>query len=104
MKKTLFPQTQNFWYLKRPDTVTSLQKDIETEVVVIGGGMAGITAAQAFAKKGKKVVLLEAYFCLFFSKIVTVSSLDRPSITQYSRSKSPSWLQTLSIVSWIKLA
>src|SRR5205814_135778 len=62
MKKTIYPQDQNFWYLQRPDTL-SLNADKETEVVVLGGGMAGLTAAHAFAKKGKKVILLEAHYC-----------------------------------------
>ena len=62
MKKTIPYQDQVFWYLKRPETEV-LRKSIRTEVVVIGGGMAGLSAAQAFLKKGKKVVLLEAYYC-----------------------------------------
>jgi gamma-glutamylputrescine oxidase len=62
MKKTIFPQDQTFWYLKRPDA-QSLRSSIDADVAIIGGGMAGLTAAQAFAKKGKKVVLLEAYYC-----------------------------------------
>src|SRR5260221_257286 len=62
MKKIIYPQDQNFWYLQRPD-VLSLNTDKETEVVVLGGGMAGLTAAHAFAKKGKKVILLEAHYC-----------------------------------------
>ena len=62
MKNTLFPQDQTFWYLRRPD-IAPLRADKETDVVVIGGGMAGLTTAQAFAKKGKKVILLEAYYC-----------------------------------------
>src|SRR6266404_5575450 len=62
MKKTIYPQDQNFWYLQRPD-VLSLNADKETEVVVLGGGMAGLTAAHAFAKKGRKVILLEAHYC-----------------------------------------
>jgi len=56
------PQEQNFWYLQRPD-ITPLSVDQKTEIVVIGGGMAGLTTAQAFAKKNKKVTLLEAYYC-----------------------------------------
>ncbi len=52
-EKTLFPQDQNFWYLKRPDTFP-LHGNKETEVVVVGGGMAGLSAAQAFAQKGKR--------------------------------------------------
>lgn len=62
MKKTIFPQDENFWYLQRYD-VGSLRNNLETDIVVIGGGMTGLTTAQAFAQKGKKVVLLEAYFC-----------------------------------------
>lgn len=62
MEKTIFPQDETFWYLQRQEA-QSLRADRETEVVVIGGGMAGITTAQAFANKGKKVILLEAYYC-----------------------------------------
>lgn len=62
MEKIICPQDQNFWYLQRPDVV-SLNVHKETEVVVIGGGMAGLTAAQAFAKKGSKVILLESHYC-----------------------------------------
>src|ERR1043166_6534847 len=62
MKKTIYPQDQTFWYLKRPD-VLALHADKETEIVVLGGGMAGLTAAHAFAQKGKKVILLEAHYC-----------------------------------------
>lgn len=62
MKKIVFPQDQVFWYLKRPE-IEPLRSDIEADVVVVGGGMAGLTAAQAFAEKGKKVVLLEAFYC-----------------------------------------
>lgn len=36
-----------------------LQKNIETEVVIIGGGIHGLTAAYILAKAGKKVTLVE---------------------------------------------
>lgn len=62
MKKTIHPQDQNFWNLKRSDTLP-LQTNKEADVVVIGGGMAGLTTAQAFSKKGKKVIVLEAFHC-----------------------------------------
>lgn len=62
MKKTFNTQDQVFWYLQRPNT-QPLRQNISADVVVVGGGMAGLTAAQAFANKGKHVVLLEAYYC-----------------------------------------
>lgn len=56
------PQDQVFWYLKR-DQVTACKNDMDVDVVIIGGGIAGLSAAQAWQKRGKKVVLLEQYFC-----------------------------------------
>lgn len=56
------PQDQVFWYLNRP-AIKPCSEDIETDIAIIGGGMAGLMAAQACASKGKKVVLLEQYYC-----------------------------------------
>ncbi|MBA2306842.1 FAD-binding oxidoreductase [Candidatus Dependentiae bacterium] len=63
MKMSPFlPQDQVFWYIA-PQTITPLEKDIVTDVLVIGGGMAGLMAAQSFHKRGLKVVLLEKNYC-----------------------------------------
>jgi gamma-glutamylputrescine oxidase len=58
----LLPQDQVFWYLNE-HSIKPLTYDISTDVLIIGGGMAGLTAAQAFHAKGKKVVLIEKNYC-----------------------------------------
>jgi glycine/D-amino acid oxidase-like deaminating enzyme len=37
-----------------------LEADLETDVVIVGGGITGITTAYLLAKKGLKVVVLES--------------------------------------------
>lgn len=60
---------QNWWYttLLNVDKNTKFQKPlvdtIETDYLVVGGGMAGLHAALTLVKAGKKVVLLEKNIC-----------------------------------------
>lgn len=62
MKRIIEPQDQVFWYLQRNGN-QPLRESLETDVIIIGGGMAGLSAAQAFRERGKEVVLLEQYYC-----------------------------------------
>lgn len=57
------PQAQVFWSLQQQDVVKRCTGTINADVVIIGGGMAGLSAAQAFRQRGATVVLLEQYFC-----------------------------------------
>ena len=50
------------WYTKDIQKSDDLKKDISCDVVVVGGGMAGLSAAQHFAHAGSKVVLIEKNF------------------------------------------
>jgi len=59
---SLLPQDQVFWYLNEKN-IQPLTDDITTDVLVVGGGMTGLTAAQAFKDKGYKVVLIEKNYC-----------------------------------------
>ncbi|MBI2344789.1 FAD-binding oxidoreductase [Candidatus Dependentiae bacterium] len=56
------PNDQNYWNICC-HKATKCTQDINTQVAIIGGGIAGLSAAQAFAAKGKKVTLLEQYYC-----------------------------------------
>lgn len=56
-------QKQVFWYLKHHKKPRQLTQDIKVNAVIIGGGMAGISAAHHFRKKGLSVALIEKYFC-----------------------------------------
>lgn len=54
--------TISFWNAinKRENNYPALEKDIEVDVVIIGGGITGITAANQLLKAGKKVAIVEA--------------------------------------------
>lgn len=58
---------QNWWYTTLLNTKTKfcepLRKNISCDVLVVGGGMAGLHAALYLVQKGKKVVLLERNIC-----------------------------------------
>jgi gamma-glutamylputrescine oxidase len=60
------PRPHVFWYdqgtgLSSP--LPPLSSDIRTDVVVVGGGIAGLTCAQALNEQGRRVVLLEKDYC-----------------------------------------
>ena len=54
---------QNWWFttlLKNEYKICPpLQKDINCDILIIGGGMSGVSAAAEFIDKGFKVVLIE---------------------------------------------
>ena len=41
------------------DNISTARQDIDADVIVIGGGNAGFSAAHAAAERGRKVILLE---------------------------------------------
>jgi glycine/D-amino acid oxidase-like deaminating enzyme len=51
----------SIWKTNSPEvTFPRLERDIEVEIVIIGGGITGISAAQLLTSEGKRVVVLEA--------------------------------------------
>lgn len=47
------------WKLSSSVSFPSLSQDIQTEALIIGGGIAGVTAAYLLAKAGRSVILVE---------------------------------------------
>lgn len=52
-----------FWYEGKGAPRAALKEDCTADVVIVGGGMAGLMCAHEFAQAGKQVVLLEKDFC-----------------------------------------
>ncbi len=60
--KSAMPIQQVYWYINKPLN-PPLKENITVDVLIIGGGMAGLSAAQAFHEKGLRVALIEKNFC-----------------------------------------
>lgn len=60
-KQALQKDTSSFWRsTEKLPSYNHLNMDVDVDVVVAGGGIAGITTAYMLAKEGKKVALVEA--------------------------------------------
>ncbi len=62
MNINLFPLPYPLWTLKLK-TFPSLSGSIKVNVVIVGGGMTGLSAAQAFLNKGLSVAIVEKNYC-----------------------------------------
>jgi len=62
MRPTIFPFPETYWYQTKKD-ITRLEHDHAVDIVIIGGGMAGLSAAQACIRRGLKVAVIEKTFC-----------------------------------------
>ena len=58
---------QNWWYTTLLDVLAPMQpplKDhIQADIVIVGGGMAGLSTALRCTKSGHRIVLLEKNIC-----------------------------------------
>lgn len=52
-----------YWHPRQNPPTTSLRRNVSSDVAVVGGGMAGLTCAQALAEHGLGVTLVEQAFC-----------------------------------------
>ncbi|HEY8219077.1 MAG TPA: FAD-binding oxidoreductase, partial [Methylobacter sp.] len=63
MNASINEKTVSIWEgtAKKGSAFPALTGDKEADVVIIGGGITGLTAAMLLSEAGKKVVLLEAW-------------------------------------------
>src|SRR5689334_22360330 len=56
-----FDRSKSYWNEAIPQTspFPTLAENLETDVVIIGGGLAGVSTAYCLSKAGKKIVLVE---------------------------------------------
>jgi len=53
-----------YWYnLKDPKQSKNFLGELKADIVVVGGGMAGLSCAQAFYEAGRQVTIIEKDFC-----------------------------------------
>ena len=55
--------TSVYWFKQQRPQGEPLRGTVSTEVVVVGGGIAGLTCAQALADRGVEVTVVEQTFC-----------------------------------------
>src|SRR5882757_4216203 len=56
-------KTASYWLSKTLPHFPSLKKNLEVDVVIVGGGLTGITAAWLLKREGAKVALLDRQRC-----------------------------------------
>src|SRR5438552_4115740 len=52
-------QSQPIWSIEKTPAYPRLEHDVHADVLIVGGGIAGVTAAYLLKKAGRSVVLLE---------------------------------------------
>lgn len=62
MKNKAGLQDAIFWQMNSGDVIRC-DKDLEVDIAIVGGGIAGLAAAQQAVKLGKKVALFEQHYC-----------------------------------------
>jgi glycine/D-amino acid oxidase-like deaminating enzyme/nitrite reductase/ring-hydroxylating ferredoxin subunit len=53
-------RTRSLWMADLPATAPTLAEDIDADVVIVGAGLGGVTAAYLLAREGRRVVVLDA--------------------------------------------
>lgn len=88
IEQALMHPAESFWIASTPKTgYPSLTQDVEADVVIIGGGMAGISTAHLLVNEGLEVVVLEADRLLLGTTAHTTAKLTSQHDLIYAQTK-----------------
>ena len=54
---SMLQRTRSVWMAEKPDAPPSLSSNLQTDVVIVGAGLGGLTTAYLLAREGRQVVV-----------------------------------------------
>lgn len=68
----------SFWFASaiKPIAFEKLSGDVDTDILVVGGGISGLTTAYCFAKEGLNVILVDEILTKIGTTIINIEAAE----------------------------